>query len=158
MLIECSAPLAKIMGFFTASKHPLRYFEHANYRCLLWHKNIKVYNFVNMQWKLKSLSNDPVHTKMKTMHHFQWKHKLLKTLSRVERFENATVSASCGRVEFTENANFWKWLVMWSQLEDIKRECIFVFIGTVSCSYEAWLWISNRRFPGCLSPLFQSES
>ena len=32
----------------------------------------------------------------------------MKTLSRVEKFENATVSASCGRVEFTENANFWK--------------------------------------------------
>ena len=39
----------------------------------------------------------PVHTK--TMR----KRKPLKTPNRVEKFENATVSISCGRVEFTEN-------------------------------------------------------
>ena len=35
---------------------------------------------------------------------------ILKTLSRVEKFQNATVSDSCGRVEFTENVNFWKYI------------------------------------------------
>ena len=38
-----------------------------------------------------------------------------------------TVLALCGRVKFTENANFGKWLVMWSQSEDIKREHIVLF-------------------------------
>ena len=62
-------------------------------------------------WKRKHfvVFSCPVHTKtMKTMYRFQWKRKLLKTLSRVERFENATVSVSCGRVQINGNANFWK--------------------------------------------------
>ena len=35
----------------------------------------------------------------------------------MERFENATVSASCGRVEFTENAIFWKRSPEWKDLK-----------------------------------------
>ena len=52
-------------------------------------------------WKRKHFVafSCPVHTKtMKTMYRFRWKRKLSKTISRVERFENATVSVSCGRV------------------------------------------------------------
>ena len=53
-------------------------------------------------WKRKHFDSFTCAVHTKTM----WKRKLLKTLSRMERFENAT--ALCGRVEFTENANFRK--------------------------------------------------
>ena len=39
---------------------------------------------------------------------FSMKTQTFETLSRVERFENATVSVSCRRVEINENANFSK--------------------------------------------------
>ena len=70
----------------------------------------------------------PVHTK--TMR----KRKLLKTLYRVEKFENATVSISCGRVDFTENdwscdLSLGPFSFEKSWMEDIDRERIVVFSG-----------------------------
>ena len=86
----------------------------------------------------------PVHTI--TMYRFRWKRKLLKTLSRVERFENATVSASCGRVKKTHWScdvspsplsfeNPW-----WKKIQNVLLL--------------AWLWIGNVMLINLNNPYY----
>ena len=79
---------------------------------------------------------------------FRLKRKLLKTLSRVERFEKATGPVSCGRIAK-------KRLVMWSQsqstfirkIQDADGErLICFFLISILLLLLAWLWIGNWMF------------
>ena len=51
--------------------------------------------------------------------------KIENALQSANGFENATVSASCGRIEFTENANFHLKIPRWR----ISTENVYFFIG-----------------------------